>query len=72
MEELTKLIQVMSVAAWPALVFYVIWNYRKQVAAIIESARKHKFLIEIGGLKLSMEKANQQNQAAIPGIGSTY
>lgn len=70
MDDVTKLIQALSVAAWPALVFYVVWNYRKQVASVIESARGRKFVIEIGGQKLSMEEANEQQQNLIADLQS--
>lgn len=65
MDEATKFIQALSTAAWPALVFFVVWTYRKQVAAIIESAKGRRFTIEVGGQKLSMEDANQQQQKLI-------
>lgn len=65
MDEATKLIQALSNAAWPALVFFIVWTYRKQVSDIMESAKGRKFTIEVGGQKLSMEEANQQQQIQI-------
>jgi hypothetical protein len=61
-DSLTKLIQALATAAWPVLVFYVLWTYRKHVAAVIDSAKGRKFTVEVGGQKLSMEEANQQQQ----------
>jgi CheY-like chemotaxis protein len=57
-----ELIKALATAAWPAIVFYVIFSYRHQVAGLIESAKNRKFTIEVGGQKLSMEEANQQQQ----------
>lgn len=62
---LTSLIQALAVAAWPLIVFYVIWTYRKQVAEVIESAKNRRFTIKVGGQELSMEEANQQQQKLI-------
>ncbi len=65
MEDVTKLIQAVAVAAWPVLVFYVIWTYRKQVAAVIDSAKGRKFMIKVGGQEISMDEASQQQQKFI-------
>ena len=65
MDDATKLIQALSNAAWPILVFFVIWTYRKQVANIIDSAKGRKFTIEVGGQKLSMDDVSQQQQNQI-------
>jgi CheY-like chemotaxis protein len=64
-DDFTKLIQALAAVAWPALVSYVLWTYRKQVAAVIESAKGRKFTVEVGGQKLTMEEANQQQQNLI-------
>jgi CheY-like chemotaxis protein len=65
MDDVSTLIESLATAAWPALVFYVVLTYRKPVAAIIDSARGRKFTIEVGGQKLSMDEANQQQQTLI-------
>ena len=65
LDDLTKLIQALSTAAWPALVFFVVWFYRKQVSGIIESARSRGFALEVAGQKLTMAEVTEQQQKFI-------
>jgi CheY-like chemotaxis protein len=62
MDSIIKLIEALASSAWPAIVFYVIFSYRRQVSALIESAKNREFTIEVGGQKLSMKEVNQQQQ----------
>jgi CheY-like chemotaxis protein len=62
MDSIIKLIEALASSAWPAIVFYVIFSYRRQVSALIESAKNREFTIEVGGQKLSMKEANKQQQ----------
>jgi CheY-like chemotaxis protein len=62
MDSIIKLIEALASAAWPAIFFYVIFSYRRQVSSLIESARNREFTIEVGGQKLSMKEVNQQQQ----------
>jgi|688.fasta_scaffold04205_24 CheY-like chemotaxis protein len=64
-DAITKLIQAFSSAAWPGIVFYIIFSYRRQIATLIESAKSREFTMEVGGQKLSMKEANQQQQIFI-------
>ena len=48
MDDFVKLIQALAEVAWPAILFYVIWAFREQVASLIESAKNRKFTIEVG------------------------
>lgn len=65
MHDATELIQALVAAAWPAIVFFVIWTYREPVSSIIASAKHREWSIEVGGQKLSMAEANQQQQTQI-------
>jgi len=65
MDDFVKLIQALAEVAWPAILFYVIWAFREQVASLIESAKNRKFTIEVGGQKLTMEDVSQQQQTFI-------
>jgi CheY-like chemotaxis protein len=65
MDSIIKLIEALASSAWPAIVFYVIFSYRRQVSSLIESARSREFTIEVGGQKLSMKEVNQQQQIFI-------
>ncbi|PZD74744.1 Sensor histidine kinase RcsC [Acaryochloris thomasi RCC1774] len=62
MDSIIKLIEALATSAWPAIVFYIVFSYRRQVAALIESAKDRGFTIEVGGQKLSMKEVNQQQQ----------
>ncbi|MGL6338568.1 MAG: response regulator, partial [Waterburya sp.] len=65
MDSVIKLIEALASSAWPAIVFYVIFFYRRQVATLLESAKNREITIEVGGQKLSMKEANQQQQKFI-------
>lgn len=65
MDSIVKLIEALASSAWPAIVFYVIFSYRRQVSSLLESARNREFTIEVGGQKLSMKEVNQQQQIFI-------
>jgi CheY-like chemotaxis protein len=65
MDSIIKLIEALASSAWPAIVFYVIFSYRRQISSLIESAKNREFEIEVAGQKLSMKEANQQQQKFI-------
>lgn len=65
MHDESEIIKAIGTTAWPAVAAYAIWAFREQVAELIDSAKVRKFTIEIGGQKLSMEEANQQQQLLI-------
>lgn len=65
MSGFAELIESLSAAVWPMIALYVVWRYGKDVSGVIQSARDRKFLLEIGGQKLSMEEANKQQQTLI-------
>lgn len=65
MQHAIEFLQVLAAISWPAMVAYVFWTYRKQVADLIDSAKTRKFTIEVGGQKLSMEEASHQQQSLI-------
>jgi CheY-like chemotaxis protein len=62
MDSNIQLIDALASLAWPAIVFYVFFSYRRQIANLLESARNREFTIEVGGQKLSMKEVNQQQQ----------
>lgn len=65
MDSIIKLIEALASLAWPAIAFYVIFSYRRQISSLIESAKNREFEIEVAGQKLSMKEANQQQQKFI-------
>lgn len=62
---MAEVIKSLAAIAWPAIVFYVVWAYRKQVSELFATAKTRKFTIEVGGQKLSMEEASHQQQSLI-------
>jgi CheY-like chemotaxis protein len=65
MDSIIKLIEALASSTWPAIVFYVIFSYRRQISSLIESAKNREFEIEVAGQKLSMKEASQQQQKFI-------
>ena len=60
-----KLLEVLPDFAWPLLACYVVVSFRKEFSALMDSAKQRKFIVEIGGQKLTMEEANEQQQGLI-------
>lgn len=70
MQELPEVLKGLAALAWPAIVLAMIWLFRPAVASIMESAKTREFSVEIGGQKLSMKEANDQQRALIADLQS--
>jgi CheY-like chemotaxis protein len=65
MGDLAKLVEALSAAAWPVIIFYVIWRYRQGFADLITSAKNREFTVEFGGQKLSMKEASAEQRVLL-------
>lgn len=70
METTAQVLNAIAALAWPAIAFAILWAFRPAVASIIESAKSREFSLEIGGQKLSMKEANEQQQSLIADLQS--
>jgi CheY-like chemotaxis protein len=65
MSEVGALLTAVASLTWPAIVLVVLWNYRKSVSELFESAKHRGFTVEVGGQKLTMGEVSHQQQEFI-------
>ncbi len=65
MEGISTLINSIATIMWPLIVIVILVLFRKNVQALIESARGRKFQVKIGDMELSMDELSQQQTVMI-------
>ncbi len=65
MEGISALINSIATVLWPLIVIVIVIFFRKNVQALIESARGRKFQVKIGDMELSMDELSQQQTVMI-------
>lgn len=65
MDALAELLKALATLLWPAIVIGMVWMFRPAIASLIESAKSREFSIEIGGQKLSVKEASEQQRTLI-------
>ena len=65
MEGISAIINSIATILWPLIVIIILILFRKNVQALIESARGRKFTVKIGEMELSMDEFSKQQSVMI-------
>jgi CheY-like chemotaxis protein len=65
MKDLAALVSALSSLLWPMIVAVFLLVLRPAVVDLVNSAKRRKFTIKVGGQELTMDEANEQQQQLI-------